>query len=385
MRWWSRQNLAGVALASLLLVVGACGGGAARDGTGGNNGGTAGSQGTGGSGTGTGGIAGTPATGCGHTCAQYAAECGMVLPDQCDLIYDCGRCREPLVCGAQGVPNRCARPGTWTIDHSVEPLLYGNVTAIWGTARNDVWAGDSWGTVIWFDGTSWDVGADFGVGVTAIHGSSFTNVWFGLADGTVFQLVGTDLIRHRVAGGGITALWVGGPSDVFACDAFLCWQWDGQSWSTNSPNDTGAQDAWGIAGGPLWVVSNRGWMARRDGQVWTSVFEPGNGIQFLSIRGLDTRYMWAAGTSLMNWNGSTWNRAASPGQLLGYFMSVWPSGPRDVWAVGTEGLIQHGDGMFFETEPSPTTTDLLTLWGSGPNDIWAGGGDRVLLHYTNRP
>lgn len=335
--------------------------------------------------TGSGGIAGTPAVGCGHTCAEYAAECGMVQPAQCDLIYECPRCREPLVCGGQGVPNRCARPGTWTIDQTVAPLLFGDVTAIWGTASNDVWAADSWGRVIWWNGSVWQLGADFGVGVTTIHGSDFNNVWFGLADGSVWQLVGVDLTHHRVAGGGISALFAAAPSDVFACDAFYCWRWNGQTWTLNVPTETGAEDAWAPPGGPLYVVSNRGWMQKWDGQTWTAVFMRGSGYQFLSIRGTDATHIWAAGDELMRLSEGSWRTASNPGQLFGYYTGVWPSGPRDVWAVGTAGLIQHGDGQFFETEPSPTTTDLLAVWGSGPMNIWAGGGSGMMLHYTGAP
>src|SRR5690349_23142064 len=94
-----------VCAALISTLAGACGGSQPADGTGTAGTGT-GIGGLGGS-TGTGGA--TPAVGCGHTCAQYRAECGMYQPAQCDLIYDCGRCKEPLVCGGQGVPNTCAR------------------------------------------------------------------------------------------------------------------------------------------------------------------------------------------------------------------------------------------------------------------------------------
>ena len=380
MRAWTGIS---VCAALVSMLAGACGGGSHPGDSPGAAGTGTGIGGTGGSGPGTGGT--TPAVGCGYTCAQYGAACGMYQPAQCDLIYDCGRCKEPLVCGGQGVPNACARPGTWTIDHSVESLLIGDVMAIWGSASNDIFAGDSWGRVIWYDGSTWQLAADFGVSVMTISASSAADVWFGLGDGTVYQLVGSDLTPHHVAGDGISALFAASPTDVFACDSILCWHWDGRSWSTRMPNDTGAEDAWAAPGGPLWVVSNHGWMDRWDGQSFTEVFARGTGHQFLSIRGTDANHIWAAGTDLLRYDGSHWNTAANPGQLLGYYTAVWPAGARDVWAVGTEGLIQHGDGQFFETQPSPTTTDLLSLWGSGPADIWAGGGDRLLMHYTVGP
>jgi hypothetical protein len=378
MRRWS-SSLRGLAWAAFAAALaGACGGGGSN-----GNPGTGGSgPGVGGTGPGTGGLAGTPATGCGHTCAEYSAECGEYIPVGCALAYDCGRCREPLVCGGQGTPNRCARPGTWTRDPGADALLLGDVLSIWGSAQNDVWAGDSWGKVIWWNGSTWELAVDFGIGVTAIHGSSRSNVWFGLRDGTVYQLVGIDLIPHDVAADEITALWVGGPSDVFACDEVLCWRWNGLDWDTDSPDPSGAQDAWGIPGGPLYVVSNQGWMWRKDGQTWTDVWARGAGDQFLSIRGVDAAHIWAAGDELFGFNGGNWYLGHGPGLPFAYYTAVWPSGPRDVWAVGTEGMIVHGDGVSFETQPSPTTEALLSLWGSGPTDIWAGGEGRMLLHYT---
>ena len=109
-----------------------------------------------------------------------------------------------------------------------------------------------------------------------------------------------------MAGGAISALYAASPTDVFACDSIIRWHWDGRAWGTNMPEDTGAEDAWAAPGGPLWVVSNHGWIDRWDGQAWTEVFTRGTGHQFLSIRGTDASHIWAAGIDLLRYDGSNW-------------------------------------------------------------------------------
>ena len=317
---WSKQSLVGAALVSLLA--GACGGG-------GNPGDGPGTAGTG---TGLGGSAGgapAPAARRPRSAAATPAPVPRRVRDVSARAVRLHLRLRPL----QGTA-RLRRPGRaqhlraardLDDDHSVESLLYGDVLAIRGSASNDVFAGDSWGSVIRWNGATWQLASDFGVKVTTISGSSRSDVWFGLGDGTVWQLVGTDLTKHQVAGRAISAL-AGEP------DGRVRVRFD-HLLALGRP-DLGHERARGHRrrgrvgrpGGPLWVVSNHGWMDRWDGQAWTEVFTRGTGHQFLSIRGIDASHIWAAGTIFyLRYDGSNWWTAGNPGQLLGYYTSVWPA------------------------------------------------------------
>jgi hypothetical protein len=277
-------------------------------------------------------------------------------------------------------------PGTWRIDSSAASVFSGNITALWGSGPGDVWAGDTFGTVGIYDGTAWQLAANLGPlnGVSGIHGSSATNIWIATLSGTVFQVLGDELVPHDIQNGEIWDVWTGGPNETYTTSLVTVRRWNGTSWSTDNPSGTGSTGVWGLPGGPVWVVSDRGWIARRDAAAsWTEVVMEGAGPRLGEIAGLDANNIWAVGTDLVWLKGTSFERVGAPsGQLTPILYGVWVGGPGNVWAVGTKGLIQHGDGQFFQTEPSPTTADLLTIWGSAPGDIWVGGADGLLMHYT---
>lgn len=92
------------------------------------------------------------------------------------------------------------------------------------------------------------------------------------------------------------------------------------------------------------------------------------------VYGASADSVYAVGSHVVRWNGSTWTLAYTPSQVL---QGVWASGPNDVWAVGN-GIIVHFDGV------SWTESAILgarnTVSGTGPNDVWADS-PAGLIHF----
>jgi hypothetical protein len=384
-----------VIVAGLALVGGSlvgCGGSGPGN-TGPTGGGArAGTTGSGGQG---GGV-----VGCGLTCAQYGVDCGMYTPPQCNYTYDCGTCPGTQVCGGSGTPNHCGATGTWRPDSTIQSVLFGDVDTVWGTGPTNIWAGDSLGRVAIYDGTSWQPAVNFGSseGVTVITGSGPTNVWIGTTAGFAYQLVGANLVPHQVSdiNDPVLDLWTSGPSDAWAATQNVLVRWDGQTLGpVSTPDPLDSASVWGVPGGPKWAVGSTGWIDQANASgVWQNVF-PSGSHRLGTVRGFDASSVWAAGDTLLHWDGIEWLDASVNGGntlLFPVLYGVWARTKTDVWAVGTSGLgtstggglIVHGDGQFFDVQPSPTTEDLLSIWGSGPYDIWVGttGAAGSILHYT---
>lgn len=294
--------------------------------------------------------------------------------------------------------------------------------AIWGSARNDIWAAGSGPSLLHFDGESWSLVVEPIIpagGITAISGSSANDVWAvgwnrailhfdGVAWSSI-ELSTWDTFRS--VSSSADEVWVLGDKTLN--------HFDRTSWSTVArPSESALGSVWGRADREAWVAGQSGTLER-----WNSTVEQTNAVtvqastaDFRSLWGNSGRDGWAVGEQglIAHWNstawtagphltdfnlnaawgfeGSTWfvgdngtflefdgqNWLSSP--IAGHQLNrLWGSHPADVWAAGRE--IVHWDGKLWTDVPRPGSDEVFALWGSGEADVWAAGTHGLLLHW----
>lgn len=153
------------------------------------------------------------------------------------------------------------------------------------------------------------------------------------------------------------------PTDVWAVGADggktgLALHWDGKAWTRHETGQ--AHDLW-----------------------WVHAFAPGD--VFAS----------GAGSTILRWNGSSWQRMKTPGYGAHTVYGLWGASSSDVWAVGgvagRYGFLWHFDGQSWNDVPLPDDVPLtpqgelpalFKVWGRSPTDVYAVGGHGLMLHYN---
>jgi hypothetical protein len=118
------------------------------------------------------------------------------------------------------------------------------------------------------------------------------------------------------------------PPPTGECRAAWCWVYP-------LPQGNVPRDVWGASANDVWVIGDRGAIARHHDGAWTSYSQ--------------TAVHWPAGV----------------GQL-------WGSGPNDVWAVVGTGGVLRWNGASWSAMTSGIA-DARAIGGTGPTDVWAYG------------
>lgn len=303
------------------------------------------------------------------------------------------------------------------------------LTSVWGTAKNDVWAVGSGGTIIHYDGTAWTI-TPTAVKTTfhAVWGRSATDVWAVSMTDTIFHTTGfangtaewTRVTNAAPPEGAraAMAIWGSGAGDL-RIGARARTFYDPKTgtfpsvhqYTLGEDGDGGlAWDAvegegtvlgfWGSSATDVWLVADnsetngweRGMIAHGTAPpkpgplLWTKI-DSQSTVVLEGIWGSSANDIWAVGDNgtirhLTN-GAARWEIVASPTNEG--LHAVWGSSANDVWAVGDSGTIVHFDGTTwspslaaFGLGPKP---DLYGVWGSSADDVWIVG-DNVALHYT---
>jgi hypothetical protein len=204
--------------------------------------------------------------------------------------------------------------------YSMPPL-----TAIWGTAADDVWAVGAGGAIVHLDGKTWSV-------VPSPTTSDITSIWGFAADD----------------------IWASTRSE----DAL---HFDGTAWSVSQvvPQVGGTTVSWnavfGIDPDNLWITGSytyHGYMSGGGGAAWS------------------------------HWDGSAWSVGDS--SLVPFATAVWRSGPATLWTANG-GTVQRVDGATTTRTYTGASGSIHGIWGSGPDDIWAVGDKGTILHRKRSP
>lgn len=302
--------------------------------------------------------------------------------------------------------------------------------AVWGTSASDVWAVGAGGTILHFDGATWNAATSgTSEAIYAIWGSSPTDLWAvsstqkmlrstGWANGSATWTLTTALAGPRdydAVGKNVRAVWGTSTSDVMIAGESFKISYDNPPANRWRATLVGGELAWapasdcvndffaecpsifGLSGtGPndRWAVGTSGYAAYA-----TSVDETGtpNWTPLDSQSTDDLQAVWSAGPGeawAVGRRGTIRHRATGAERFSvvdsgtqNTLRAVWGSSPNDVWAVGDAGTVLHFDGTAWSPAAvslnSKTPPTLRGVWGSRPDDVWAVG-DGIVLHFTGK-
>ena len=203
--------------------------------------------------------------------------------------------------------------GTWTpaVLTADDCLL----TAIWGSAPNDLYAvGGSY--IFHGDGTgAWTNE------YTAAGGASLASVWG--SSGSDIYVVGSngaELLVHGTGGGNWSTVAV--PPGV-------------------PGGNGGLSGVWGLGASYVVGVGAGGYVMQGSGTSWSAMLTGTNLNAAWASSPHDLFAIGDAGTIVHTSDGITWTTEVPP--VSNNLFGIWGSGPGDVYVVGDTGTILHGD------------------------------------------
>jgi hypothetical protein len=290
------------------------------------------------------------------------------------------------------------RSSGWCWENSVP---WGDeVTAVFGTAANDVWACGYAGALFHYDGTKWSRAASpTTYTIQGIWGAATNDLWAVGDHALLLHYDGTNWTVHATVDAGaaysLHSIHGVAANDIWAVgDNNAILHYDGANWSVRPVTLEGgpayisgfsvfahaANDVWigGSSGTPLIRWTGAGWVAEPivtdSGLAFmtaNAVWVAPNGDVFVS--GSD-----GVVSSMLRRAGATWTKTIAP---TGSYPSIWGSSASDVWAVGSNGQMMHFDGASFTPSNGPHNARLLGINGAG-SDAWIVGGGATFLHRT---
>ena len=298
-------------------------------------------------------------------------------------------------------------PKAWHFDGSewsemIMPSAQGELLSICGTGDNNLWAVGSWGLVMHYDGTSWQVSpritkrtlrAVSSVGAARViavgddekavefDGSTWSiampdgpseirAAWVHSADrmvvlepGHVYSLengLWTEILVDGIQdySGSVDA---SGPDNILVASSGSVWRYDGADWELIGESLGYFRDLAVLARD--FVVGVGSGIQRYDGSAWHE--DVSNAKSFNAVWASSPTNVIAVGSAIMHFDGSTWSRA--PVQHASPFTGVWGSSDDNVLAVGP-GAVYRFDGSEWRREQVPDSRFAEFVSGTGPND-----------------
>lgn len=160
-------------------------------------------------------------------------------------------------------------------------------------------------------------------------------------------------------------------------------RWNGFSWD---PVDYGTSRdlnaIWGF--GPDDVYAAGESILHYDGQSWNECAAMGDTIQ--DIWGLDSNHVIATGGSAVHRgsNSAGWSTYFSPD--LPALYDIWGSASDNLYILATQGRYLHFDGVNWTKHQTSFAYSLMGIWGFAADDIFIVGNDSsdyssLVLHY----
>jgi len=266
-----------------------------------------------------------------------------------------------------------------------------DLRGVWGSGPNDVGAVGDGGTIVHYDGSSWQrVGSGTVARMLGVSGTSADDVWFVGENGTVIHYDGFGLnpAAGPRASVHLTAVHAIAPDDAWIASGSLIfpvpdddwgvvYHFDGTTWRDLRPESTRSihRALWAASHNDVWLTGDNTY--HFDGDSWSRVAATsGDDIWGSSELGVWTTDL--SNVSYFDGTSSTTSLDENSNQSL---FGVWGTSERDLFAVGGRGYIAHNDGTGWSTMSSGTTRSLFAIWGSSPSDVWAVGQSGTILHY----
>ncbi len=227
----------------------------------------------------------------------------------------------------------------------------GALTSVFMIDSSDGWAVGWLGTILHWDGNSWE----------AVPSPTVCDLF------SVFMLSSNDG-------------WAVGAGPI---NNTAILHWDGISWNPVPPPEgmnailrsvymIGSNDVWAVG-----CISRNGFdyevMIRWNGTEW-SLMSSTYPSQLNSVFMIDSSDGWAVGERIVHWDGTSWTAVSSPtGLLIGIFMLSASDG----WAVGAAGKTLHWDGEVWSLMTSPSSYTLQSIFMTNPSNGWFVGEDII--------
>ncbi len=257
-----------------------------------------------------------------------------------------------------------------------------NLYDVDGSAANDVWAVGRSGTIIRYDGASWQPAASptnrslngidvlsateaFAVGDSGTFIRLSTGVWSLLASPTAQDMYAVSMLSPTYGAA------VGSAGTVAV--------WDGTAWTVYGSLTGNALRGVHLYSSSLGAaVGDGGVIFMWDGTVWSAVASPTasrlNAVHFIAA---DLGWAVGDGGVILKWNGSNWSTAVSP--TMARLSAVESRSATEAWAAGDFGLILRYDGTNWTSFASPTSRNLFGITVQAPTDGWICGQNGSLL------
>ena len=251
---------------------------------------------------------------------------------------------------------------------------------IWVGTDSDVWVARYQSIEHW-DGASWS-SLSVSYSLTALAGSASNQVWGAGQRGAIARWNGRTWSQPSSQSSssqlpyGVTSVWASGFGDVWMSSLHFIYHWDGQSvTSVSSPGTHDIHGLWGSAANDVWAAGANGEIQHWDGARWTLSTGTGTG-EFDAISGSSASDIWAVGLhSAYHYDGASWS-LKNTGLESTALLAVYAAGPGQAWAGGFNDLVVRWNGTSWIKESLPGSTQSVsnqTIAGSGPTDVWAFG------------
>lgn len=261
----------------------------------------------------------------------------------------------------------------------------GPLRAVFGTAAGEVFVSGEDGVVLRYRDGAWSrKSSGTSAPLTALWGSASDDLWASSLAGTLHSWNGaffTPVSISTITTSNLLSAWQDGAGAAYAVgEGGALLRWDG-AWI---PQDSGTTSTlarvWGSGPDDIWVVGAGGLIRRSRGGAFAPVDNPSPTSDFLSgLHGLGPDHVWAVGLqgAAYRWDGALLRKINL--NTSGDLLAVRVVGPREVWFAGAGVLLHLVDNTVFRLHIGAAV--LLDLWASGPSDVWAVGADGVVLRW----
>lgn len=249
--------------------------------------------------------------------------------------------------------------------------------------ENEGWAVGSGGTIIRWHENKWTrIDSPTDHSLYAVKMFSATSGWATGANGTILKWDGNSWIEEfslpeqtfrAIDVISSTEAWVVGDNGV------IMHRQNGKWRNVESPVTSRLYSIKILNRTNGWAVGSSGRILHWDGNSWSEVTrQTSNGLRDLSF--LFNGVAVGSGGTILQWNGSEWR--ASEESAYSWLFSVDMLNNTDAWAVGLGGVTLHWDGSNWNQVSNPTSNSLYSVDMINHSDVWAVGSGGAILNWN---
>jgi hypothetical protein len=258
--------------------------------------------------------------------------------------------------------------------------------AVWGFSASDVFAVGASGTILRYDGSSWNsMSSGVSVRLWGVWGSSPSDIFAVGDSGTILHYDGSS---WDAMNSGCTLdlieVWGNSAADIFAVGmSGTILHSDGGSWSAMDSGTTASLSCiWGTSSSDVIATGADGTIIHYDGDSWNPMVS-GSTSHLHGIWASSASDVFVVGEhgTILRYDGASWSAMDSATTDWYWLQAAWGSSSSDVFAVGQSSTIRHFDGSAWTAMDSGTTPGIWDVWGSSSSDVFAVGNLGTIIHY----